>query len=42
MISRHKPSFGFFVSIIVFVQIALAGGYIAYKRRRNSMPKKFL
>lgn len=33
---------GMFVAIIVAVQIMLAGVYIVYKRRRNSMPKKYL
>ena len=36
------PKMGMFVFIIVAVQIMLAGVYIIYKRRRNSMPKKFL
>lgn len=39
---RHSPQFGLFVIIVVGVQIALAGVYILYKRRRNSLPKKFL
>ncbi|CAK3907790.1 lectin family integral membrane [Lecanosticta acicola] len=42
IISRHKPSFGLFVFIVVGVQILLAGGYVAYKRRRYNSPKKFL
>ncbi|KAK4498526.1 hypothetical protein PRZ48_011184 [Zasmidium cellare] len=39
---RHSPQFGLFVIIVVGVQIGLAGGYVLYKRRRNSLPKKFL
>lgn len=33
---------GMFVFIVVAVQIMLAGAFIVYKRRRNSMPKKYL
>lgn len=39
---RHSPQFGLFVIIVVGVQIALAAGYVIYKKRRNSLPKKFL
>jgi mannose-binding lectin 1 len=33
---------GFFIFVIVAVQLLLAGSYIIYKRRRANMPKKFL
>lgn len=33
---------GMFVFIVVAVQVMLAGAFIVYKRRRNSMPKKYL
>lgn len=42
VISASAPKMGMFVAIIVAVQIMLAGVYIIYKRRRNSMPKKYL
>ncbi|RMY97180.1 hypothetical protein D0864_04892 [Hortaea werneckii] len=42
LISASAPKMGMFVAIIVAVQIMLAGVYIIYKRRRNSMPKKYL
>lgn len=42
VISASAPKMGMFVAIIVAVQIMLAGVYIVYKRRRNSMPKKYL
>ena len=29
-------------AIVVAVQVMMAGAYIVYKRRRNSMPKKYL
>jgi mannose-binding lectin 1 len=33
---------GFFIFLVIAVQILLAGSYIMYKRRRANMPKKFL
>ncbi|TKA30483.1 hypothetical protein B0A50_02711 [Salinomyces thailandicus] len=42
LISASAPKMGMFVFIIVAVQVMLAGVYIIYKRRRNSMPKKYL
>ncbi|KAI7197063.1 hypothetical protein KC352_g20669, partial [Hortaea werneckii] len=42
LISASAPKMGLFVAIIVAVQILLAAVYIIYKRRRNSMPKKYL
>lgn len=33
---------GMFLAVVVAVQIMLAGAYIVYKKRRNSMPKKYL
>jgi len=33
---------GTFVGVVVAVQILLAGAYVVYKRRRASMPKKYL
>jgi lectin, mannose-binding 1 len=31
-----------FIAVVVAVQVALAGAYVIYKRRRASMPKKYL
>jgi len=33
---------GTFVGVIVAVQVLLAAAYVVYKRRRASMPKKYL
>ncbi|KAK5168642.1 uncharacterized protein LTR77_005951 [Saxophila tyrrhenica] len=38
----HGPRLGMFAFAVVAVQVLMAGGYIIYKRRRNSMPKKYL
>lgn len=42
VMSKSAPRLGMFVFIIIAVQVMLAGAYIVYKRRRNSMPKKYL
>lgn len=42
VISASAPRMGIFVFVVVAVQIMMAGAYIIYKRRRNSMPKKYL
>ncbi|KAL2864473.1 putative lectin family integral membrane protein [Aspergillus lucknowensis] len=42
VITASTPRMGFFIFVIVAVQILLAGSYIVYKRRRANMPKKFL
>ncbi|EFR04756.1 hypothetical protein MGYG_07764 [Nannizzia gypsea CBS 118893] len=36
------PRMGFFIILIIAVQLLLAVAYIVYKKRRASMPKKFL
>ena len=33
---------GMFIAVVVAVQVMMAGAYIVYKRRRASMPKKYL
>lgn len=38
----HGPRLGMFAAVVVAVQVMMAGAYIIYKRRRNSMPKKYL
>lgn len=38
----EAPRLGFFVFVIIAFQLILAGSYILYKRRKNSMPKKYL
>jgi lectin, mannose-binding 1 len=42
VIRSHGPRLGMFAGIVIAVQVLLAGSYILYKRRRNSMPKKYL
>lgn len=42
VISASSPRMGMFVFIVLAVQIMLAGAYIVYKRRRATMPKKYL
>jgi mannose-binding lectin 1 len=42
VINAATPRMGLFIFLIIAVQFVLAAGYIYYKRRRNSMPKKFL
>ncbi|EEP80025.1 predicted protein [Uncinocarpus reesii 1704] len=41
-ILSSAPRMGFFIFLIVGLQVSLAGAYIFYKRRRSHMPKKFL
>lgn len=38
----HGPRLGMFAAVVVAVQVVMAGAYIVYKKRRNSMPKKYL
>ncbi|KAL4916583.1 concanavalin A-like lectin/glucanase domain-containing protein [Aspergillus aurantiobrunneus] len=42
VITASTPRMGFFIFLIIAVQILLAGSYVIYKRRRANMPKKFL
>ncbi|KAI5814234.1 concanavalin A-like lectin/glucanase domain-containing protein [Pyronema omphalodes] len=42
VLASGGPKIWLMVTIVVFVQVALAGGYIIYKKRRNSSPKKYL
>ncbi|KAL1984516.1 hypothetical protein VTN96DRAFT_9016 [Rasamsonia emersonii] len=42
MIHAASPRMGLFIFLIISFQLALAGLYVAYKRRRANMPKKFL
>lgn len=42
VISASAPRMGMFVFIVLAVQIMMAGAYVVYKRRRASMPKKYL
>ncbi|OKL57639.1 hypothetical protein UA08_06980 [Talaromyces atroroseus] len=42
MITATTPRMGLFICVVIAFQLLLAGAYIIYKRRRNSMPKKFL
>ncbi|KAI5298717.1 hypothetical protein KEM55_003026 [Ascosphaera atra] len=41
-ILTSAPRMGMLVLIIVVVQLGLAGSYMLYKKRRESMPKKYL
>ena len=42
VLTHGSPRLGMMVTIVVVVQVALAGCYVIYKRRRNSSPKKYL
>ncbi|KAF7118151.1 hypothetical protein CNMCM5793_007544 [Aspergillus hiratsukae] len=42
VITASTPRMGFFICLVIAVQLLLAGSYIIYKRRRANMPKKFL
>ncbi|KAL4871139.1 hypothetical protein BDV12DRAFT_38143 [Aspergillus spectabilis] len=42
IITASTPRMGFFIFLVIAFQVLLAGSYILYKRRRASMPKKFL
>ncbi|KAL5336396.1 concanavalin A-like lectin/glucanase domain-containing protein [Aspergillus crustosus] len=42
IIAASTPRMGFFIFLVIAFQVLLAGSYIIYKRRRASMPKKFL
>ncbi|PLN81225.1 putative lectin family integral membrane protein [Aspergillus taichungensis] len=42
VVTASAPRMGFFIFVIVGAQAVLAVSYIVYKRRRASMPKKFL
>lgn len=41
-VTASSPRIGFFVFVVVGVQVALAASYVMYKRRRGGMPKKYL
>ncbi|EME42026.1 hypothetical protein DOTSEDRAFT_174816 [Dothistroma septosporum NZE10] len=42
IVRRHSPQFGWLIFTVVGVQFSIVGAYFVYKRRRNSMPKKYL
>ena len=42
VVTASAPRMGFFLFVIIGAQALLAVSYIVYKRRRASMPKKFL
>ncbi|KAL5361145.1 putative lectin family integral membrane protein [Aspergillus floccosus] len=42
VMTASTPRMGFFIFVIIGVQVLLAGSYIVYKRRKANMPKKFL
>ncbi|UJO21750.1 uncharacterized protein CLAFUR5_09243 [Fulvia fulva] len=42
IVRRHSPQFGWLIFAVVGVQLSIVGAYFVYKKRRNSMPKKFL
>ena len=41
-VTGSSPRFGFFVFLVVASQIALLTGYIAYRRRKDKLPKKYV
>ncbi|KAF3483324.1 uncharacterized protein GIQ15_02648 [Arthroderma uncinatum] len=41
-ILSSAPRMGFFIFLIIAVQLLLAAAYVLYKKRRSGMPKKFL
>ncbi|EAS28240.3 lectin family integral membrane protein [Coccidioides immitis RS] len=41
-ILSSAPRMGFFIFLVVALQLSLAGAYVFYKKRRANMPKKFL
>ncbi|KKY26341.1 putative lectin family integral membrane [Diplodia seriata] len=41
-VTRHAPQMWTFVFLIVIAQVLMFGGYLVYKRRRDSAPKKYL
>ncbi|WEW61185.1 hypothetical protein PRK78_006675 [Emydomyces testavorans] len=41
-ILSSAPRMGFFIFLLVALQLSLAGTYVYYKKRRATMPKKFL
>ncbi|CAL5873240.1 uncharacterized protein PFLUO_LOCUS7509 [Penicillium psychrofluorescens] len=42
VITASTPRMGFFIFLVLAFQLLLAVSYVIYKRRRASMPKKFL
>lgn len=42
MVTRHAPKMWTFVFLVIIVQVLMFGGYLVYKRRRDSAPKKYL
>ncbi|KAK3709948.1 hypothetical protein LTR37_010567 [Vermiconidia calcicola] len=42
IMKTHGPRMGMFLLAVIAVQVMTAGAYILYKRRRASMPKKYL
>ena len=42
VVSTSAPRMGFFLFVVVGLQVLLAGAYIMYKRRRANGPKKYL
>lgn len=42
MIESGKSSFGKILMLLVVLQVVAVAGYVLYKRRKNSSPKKYL
>lgn len=42
VVTASAPRMGFFLFVVIAVQIFLAGAYVLYKRRRANAPKKYL
>ncbi|KAF4300862.1 putative lectin family integral membrane protein [Botryosphaeria dothidea] len=42
VVTRHAPKMWTFVFLVIIVQVLMFGGYLVYKRRRDSAPKKYL
>lgn len=42
VVTRHAPKMWTFVFLVIVVQALMFGGYLVYKRRRDSAPKKYL
>jgi mannose-binding lectin 1 len=42
VILASAPRMGFFIFLILALQLVLAASYVLYKKRRSMMPKKFL
>ncbi|CAG8930573.1 unnamed protein product [Penicillium salamii] len=42
VVTKSTPRMGFFLFLVIAFQVLLAISYVAYKRRRANMPKKYL